>query len=251
MATELVTKGGVRAKQVTADGAFAPIAGGRAFEEVIDQVTYAIRAGYYRPGQRLPRIEDLSRSLGVSKPTVVEALKMLAKAGVLTTKRGATGGVTVLSADIPPTLLGLSKDRRATLSDLLEARRAIEMQLALLCGERATKKDFQVLSKAVRLLKESDDDGEASALYTDQLFHYAMGRAARSEVLSMYQHDVMEQLAIYVHDRPELREDPGAGIRIHERTLEALLTREPKRIAKVMDEHLAGAEHRVRQSRAR
>jgi GntR family transcriptional regulator, transcriptional repressor for pyruvate dehydrogenase complex len=231
--------------------AFSPITGRRAFEEVIDQVTYAIRAGHYRPGQRLPSIEQLSAALGVSKPTVVEAIKLLTKARVLSTKQGAKGGITVLSTDIPPTLLGMSRDRRATLSDLLEARRAIEMRLALLCGERATQRDFKRLAEAVGLLKEADGDDEASSLYTDQLFHYAMGRAARSELLSMYQHDVMEQLAIYVHGNPESWEDVKAGIRIHERTLEALMSRDPRRITRVMDEHLAGAERRFFAARKR
>ena len=229
-----------------AETAFSRISGGRAFEEVIDQITYAIRAGHYRPGDRLPRIEDLSQSLGVSKPTVVEALKMLTKAGVLSTKRGATGGITVQSADIPATLLGLSRDQQATLSDLLEARRAIEMRLALLAGERATEDDFRVLEEAVRLLKKSVDGEETSAVYTDQLFHYAMGRAARSQMLATYQHDVMEQLAIYFHDHPEMREDPRSGIRIHELTLEALHSRDPARITAVMEEHLATAENRAR-----
>jgi len=231
---------------VRAETAFSRISGGRAFEEVIDQITYAIRAGHYRTGDRLPRIEDLSQSLGVSKPTVVEALKMLTKAGVLSTKRGATGGITVQSADIPATLLGLSRDQRATLSDLLEARRAIEMRLALLAGERATEDDFRVLEEAVRLLKKSVDGEETSAVYTDQLFHYAMGRAARSQMLATYQHDVMEQLAIYFHDHPEMREDPRSGIRIHELTLEALHSRDPARITAVMEEHLATAENRAR-----
>lgn len=225
--------------------AFSRISGGRAFEEVIDQITYAIRAGHYRLGDRLPRIEDLSQSLGVSKPTIVEALKMLTKAGVLSTKRGATGGITVLSADIPATLLGLSRDRRETLSDLLEARRAVEMSLALLAGERATEEDFQVLEEAVRLLKRSVDDDEGSAVYTDQLFHYAMGRAARSQVLATYQHDVMEQFAIYFHDHPEMLEDRRSGIRSHERTLEALRSRDPARIRAVMEEHLATMEEHL------
>jgi GntR family transcriptional regulator, transcriptional repressor for pyruvate dehydrogenase complex len=228
------------------EAAFSPIVGGRAFEEVIDQVTYAIRAGHYRPGDRLPRIEELSQSFGVSKPTVVEALKMLTKAGVLSTKRGATGGITVLSADIPPSLLGLSRHRPATLADLLEARRAIEMQLALLAGERATEEDFEVLAEAVRLQKTTGSEDDATALYHDQLFHYAMGRAARSEVLATYQHDVLEQLAICVHGHPNLSEEPRSGTEMHERTLEALLSRDADRILWAMNEHLAAGERRAR-----
>jgi GntR family transcriptional repressor for pyruvate dehydrogenase complex len=231
---------------VRTDTAFSRIVGGRAFEEVIDQITYAIRAGYYRPGERLPRIEELSQQFGVSKPTVVEALKMLTKAGVLSTKRGATGGITVLSADIPATLLGLSRHRPASLGDLLEARRAIEMQLALLAAERATEEDFEILAEAVRLLKGCGSEDDSSALYTDQLFHYAMGRAARSEVLATYQHDILEQLAIYVHGHPDLTEEPRSGTEMQERTLEALLSRDADRISSAMDEHLAAGERRAR-----
>lgn len=216
---------------------FRRIAGSRAFEEVVDQITMAIRAGIYRPNDRLPRIEDLSQSLGVSKPTVVEALRVLSSAGVLATQRGATGGVTVLKTEIPPTLLALSRRRQATLHDLLEARRPIEMELAQLCGQRAMEEDFELLEEAIRLLIANKDGDPSGIVYSDHLFHYGVGRIARSEVLAQLQGEVIEQLATLAQE-PGFRVDTRTGIADHRRTLVALRSRDPEAINQAMDRHL-------------
>jgi GntR family transcriptional regulator, transcriptional repressor for pyruvate dehydrogenase complex len=74
---------------------FHPVTNPRAHEEVIDQITRAIRAGYFAPGDSLPYLEELAQSMRVSKPTVGAALKVLSKAAVIETRRGSTGGVIV------------------------------------------------------------------------------------------------------------------------------------------------------------
>src|SRR3954471_8991390 len=64
-----------------------------AHEEVVEQITFAVLSGAYRPGERLPNIEALARLMGVSKPVVGEALKVLAGASVVRALRGVNGGV--------------------------------------------------------------------------------------------------------------------------------------------------------------
>ena len=58
-------------------------------------------------------------------------------------KRGVMGGVTVIKDDIPTSLLGLVPERRQTdVREILEARRAVEMELARLACRRADDDDF-------------------------------------------------------------------------------------------------------------
>ena len=73
----------------------------RAHEEVVDQIVYAIRSGLLQTGDLLPTIEDLAESTGVSKPVVGEAVRVLREHGVVTSKRGVQGGVTVITDDVP------------------------------------------------------------------------------------------------------------------------------------------------------
>jgi GntR family transcriptional regulator, transcriptional repressor for pyruvate dehydrogenase complex len=223
---------------------FHAILGPRAFEEVVDQLTFAIRSGVYAPGDRLPIIAELARLMEVSKPTVGLAIRSLADSGVLSVQRGATGGVIVRSSNIPVTLLRLAGGwRHAVLGELLEARRPIEMQIALLAGMRATADDFQRLRSAVLDLEKTSKNRDRYArLRADHLFHYSLGRAARNELLAYYQHQILEQLATLLNDYEEQYRDIQNVIRTHETTLAAIESRDSKVIRKAMEEHFAGLE---------
>ena len=223
---------------------FHDITGPRAFEEVVDQITFVIRSGRYRPGDRLPTMGHLARALHVSKPTVGTAIKVLSDAGVVRADRGALGGITVLTADIPVTLMRLSAGWRApALRELLEARRPVEMQLALLAGQRATAKDIEILREAVVELERLAPSGDRRAvLLADHLFHYAMGRAAGSEMLAYYQHQILEYMAKALDDYEDQYRDIEGVIQTHRRTLVAIESRDPAGIRMAMEEHLLGLE---------
>jgi GntR family transcriptional repressor for pyruvate dehydrogenase complex len=232
------------------DGAlrFHPISGARAHEEVIDQVTFAIRAGIFRPGDRLPSVENLARLMGVSKPVIGEAIKALSSGGVLIAQRGASGGVTVASDQIPVTLMRVSAGRReAALAELVEARHPVEMEIAALACERATEEDFETMEFAIDRYGEAmTADTRAMRLHADHLFHYAMGRAARSEMLARYQHEILEQLAIVLEEYYAKGEDPQMVLETHQETLDALRSRDAERVRVAMIRHLDNLESLAR-----
>ena len=72
---------------------FHPILSARAHEEVVAQITYSILSGAFSSNERLPNINALAQMMGVSKPVVGEALKVLSAAGVVRTQRGINGGL--------------------------------------------------------------------------------------------------------------------------------------------------------------
>lgn len=219
---------------------FYPISGPRAYEEVVDQITFAIRAGAFRPGDRLPLVEALAETMQVSKPTIGEAIKVLGRAGVLVAQRGASGGITVVSDNIPEAFvmrhsLGW---REATLKELVEARRPIEMQIVALAAERATEEDHAALRFAIDKLREQGPHGGARRVYCENLFHYSLGRAARSELLAFYQHQILEQLMLVLRDFISRTIDVSVTVHLHSRTLDALIRRDKKALERITDEHL-------------
>jgi DNA-binding FadR family transcriptional regulator len=230
---------------------FYPISSPRAFEEVVDQITFAIRSGAFRPGQRLPLVEELSETMGVSRPTIGEAIRVLSQAGVLVSQRGAAGGVTVVSDNIPDTMIMRQPSgwREAAQRELIEARRPIEMKLALLAGERATADDFAAMRYAITQLSADPRADRLRRINYDHLFHYAMGRAARSELLAYYQHQVLEQLYFGVRDVVDDEKHVQSIAELHEETLEALESRVPARIEAAMDRHLRWMEDKVAEGR--
>ncbi|MEV0719416.1 FCD domain-containing protein [Asanoa sp. NPDC050611] len=224
------------------DAPFVPVRGGRLYEDVVDQITYAIRSGRFVAGDRIPGIDDLAALLGTSRPTVREAVGLLAGAGVLRVTRGHTGGIEVATSIVPPAVLALSRaGHRATLAELTEARRPVEQELARLAGQRATEENFAALAAAIDLLAPARGK-PAEWVHANDLFHYEIARAARSPRLARYSHEIMEELAILLDGFDEQYTDYAHTVHIHRETLRALRSRDAGRIAAVMDDHLGELE---------
>jgi GntR family transcriptional regulator, transcriptional repressor for pyruvate dehydrogenase complex len=225
---------------------FQPIADPRVHERVVDQITFAIRSGAFGVGERLPSVEQMARDMNVSKPTVGEAIRVLAGRGVVESRRGVNGGVTVTDDNIPITLLKAADGPNDTsLRELIEARRPIEMEIARRAAQRADEVDIASMQDSIaKLAAHVGDDGELR-LHFDHFFHYAMGRAARSELLAYYQHQVLQGITVLMHDYFINQEDPHVVVDLHRRTLEAIQGGDLGRVDEVMDEHLAYLERAV------
>ena len=225
---------------------FRPMHDPRMHERVVDQITFAIRSGVYRVGDRLPSVEQMANDMQVSKPTVGEAIRVLSDFGVVQSRRGVHGGVTVVSDNIPITLLRLAKGPAdSSLRELLEARRPVEMEIARLAAERALPEDFEAMQDSIdRLLDEAESDWTVR-LHFDHFFHYAMARAARSDLLAYYQHQILEGITVLVQDYFANVEDVTVVADLHARTLEAIRSRKREAVDEAMDEHLAYLEQAV------
>jgi GntR family transcriptional regulator, transcriptional repressor for pyruvate dehydrogenase complex len=225
---------------------FQPIADPRVHERVVDQITFAIRSGAFGVGERLPSVEQMARDMNVSKPTVGEAIRVLAGRGVVESRRGVNGGVTVTDDNIPITLLKAADAPNDTsLRELIEARRPVEMEIARRAAQRADEVDIASMQDSIAKLEAHvGGDGELR-LHFDHFFHYAMGRAARSELLAYYQHQILQGITVLMHDYFINQEDPDVVVDLHQRTLEAIKGGDLGRVDDVMDEHLAYLERAV------
>jgi len=126
---------------VPADGAqaavFRPVRAGNAFEETVERLLQAVRLGIVAPGERLPPERDLAARLGVSRVTLREAIRALADAGLVESRRGRTGGTFVLADHARPgaPLAGPPPDPE-DLRDALRLRRVLEVGAVELAAER-------------------------------------------------------------------------------------------------------------------
>src|SRR5689334_25284542 len=82
------------------DALLRPVRLGNAFEDTVGRLLETIRLGVLAPGESLPPERELAARLGVSRDTVREAIKSLADAGYLVSRRGRYGG-TFLSEQLP------------------------------------------------------------------------------------------------------------------------------------------------------
>ncbi len=106
---------------------FQPIKPKKVSSQIAEQIRSSILAGEFAPGDKLPPERELAELFGVSRPSVREALNMLASSGLVESYQG--GGTVVkslveLSAGNP--LSELIKGEQARALDVIEVRKCME-----------------------------------------------------------------------------------------------------------------------------
>jgi GntR family transcriptional repressor for pyruvate dehydrogenase complex len=145
-------------------------------------------------GERLPSEQSLSTQLGVSRPTLREAIKLLAQAGIVRVLPGSSGGIFVTGESIPPELCGypLPDLPLDDMDSVMEARRLFEPQVARLAALCATPADFERMREAVRLSedisasfqkKKISADGAQRMTLASTRFNIAVARATQNNLI--------------------------------------------------------------------
>ena len=62
-------------------GLLRPVREGNAFEETVERLLTVIKLGVVGPGERFPAERELAAHLGISRPTLREAIRELQQAG--------------------------------------------------------------------------------------------------------------------------------------------------------------------------
>jgi GntR family transcriptional repressor for pyruvate dehydrogenase complex len=158
----------------------------RLFHQVVVDLCRLIRDGGFGPGERLPAERELSERLGVSRPSLREALRGLEISGIVESRHG--GGTYVRDAFDPglisPLALALEASGDAT-GDLWEVRIVFEPPIAARAAMRATNDEIQRLGRLVEQMLDCvpDADGHDHTMMTvDREFHAEIARASRNTV---------------------------------------------------------------------
>ena len=173
---------------------FQPVQLVRPAEIVAYRISEAIRAGDVRVGDRLPSEQNLSTQLGVSRPTLREAIKLLSQAGVLSVLPGSSGGIFVISQSVPSELCGLPLPElpMADIAGVMEARRLIEPQVARMAAAYGTPADFRAMHDAVAVSeaagapyrrKRITKEGVELMTVASTRFNLAVARATQNSVI--------------------------------------------------------------------
>jgi GntR family transcriptional regulator, transcriptional repressor for pyruvate dehydrogenase complex len=219
------------------DRVFSPVRARRTFEAAVAQIAEAIRTGQLRRGDRLPSERVLAERMEVSRPTLREAIKVLARAGVVEVRPGSSGGTFVVADVIPATLVDATESRLAGIPSVLEARRALEPAVARLAARNGEESDFAEMERIVKLQRESLDDW-ARVTQLDNRFHAHLARATKNSVLVTLMGALSRQLEIARATRTARTISVEAAVAVNEETLDALRARDEERVDEVMDRHL-------------
>ena len=218
------------------------------FEEAAGQIAEKVRSGELRTGDKLPTERELAVQMEISRPTLREAVRVLADAGVLEVRRGPGGGMFVASDVVPVELVRRrSSDRLDEVATVLEARRLLEPGVARLAAERGDEEALGGLERSIGAMREIVDRGyrpedEERFLQLDMQFHLALARASGNPTVEALMRTLLRRLEIARDMAMHLPLVPEWTLEIHERTLAALRSGDLDRVTAVMDEHLGQLE---------
>lgn len=164
---------------------FQKVQAERLSQAVARQIELLILRGILRPSERLPAERELSERLGVSRPSLRDALADLQHRGLLVTRPGAGVFVAdVLGSAFSPALIALFASHGEAVFDYIDFRRDLEALAAERAARRGSDSDLKVIATVFARMEAAhqkrDPTGEAQL---DAEFHMAIIEASHNVVM--------------------------------------------------------------------
>jgi len=205
------------------------------YEVVLDEMVRRVREGLWKPGERIPSIEELSAELNVGVSSVREAVRILGKQHVLVVEQGRGTFVNAnLSADWDRQRL----PEPASWLQLTEARLVVEPELAAMAAERATTAEAEAILQCARAMQRKVRAGQPF-VKDDIEFHERIADAARNEVLQRMIRLASEALVESRRRTMRMTGMDDKAASYHLLIASAIAERQPDRARELMRLHLA------------
>jgi len=216
-----------------------PVENQRLYRQIAVQLSELITSGEFPAGGRLPSERDLAVQLGVSRPSVREALIALEIEGKVEVRVGA--GIYVAHGR-PVVLPDLTREGQGPF-ELLRARWLIEGETAAEAARHGTSGELARVHDAIvdmqKRLQQGRDLDPA-----DRAFHLAIAKATHNSLLFSVIRELWDQGRGLIWKRMEHHfqtlELRTAVLRGHRAILEALKARDAHKARSAMRHHLDG-----------
>ncbi|CAM8661282.1 FadR Transcriptional regulators [Comamonadaceae bacterium] len=154
---------------------FQPIEPRRLYRQIADQLRQLIQTGEFAVGSKLPAERDLATKMGVSRPSVREALIALEVEGLIEVRMGS--GIVVIGRESVRML-----DNAPGPLEIIRARQLIECELAALAAKST---DPTLVPDLLETLRDMEADIAARTLPIrgDRAFHIRIAQASDNSAL--------------------------------------------------------------------
>ncbi|MEZ5778978.1 MAG: FCD domain-containing protein [Paracoccaceae bacterium] len=212
---------------------------------VVRQIEGLILHGILRPGERLPSERELSERLGVSRPSLREAVAELQASGLLTTRAGAGIFVAeVLGSAFSPALIRLFSTHGDAVFDYLSFRRDLEGIAAERAARLGSDTDLKVIDTIFRKMEAAHAKrNPADEAQLDAEFHMAIIEASHNVVMLHVMRAMFDLLreGVFYNRQIMFRQRVTRDMLLdqHRAIRDALVARDPDRARKAVEVHLA------------
>jgi len=219
----------------------------RLYRQIADQIRALIRTGEFVAGARLPPERDLAKQLGVSRPSVREALIALEVEGLVEVRIGS--GIYVLGPSVraedeePGGSDAEARPIEATAGpfELMRARYTIESECAALAAKSAKRSQIAAIEEALTVM-EREFAEKQPPLAGDRLFHLRIAEATGNGALVAVVKMLWDERTGPLYQRLERHYDtPGlwtAALAEHRAVLKAIAEHDATGARAAMQRHL-------------
>ena len=218
----------------------------KVYMKIVEQICDLIKEGKLKPGDKLLPEQILAEKFGTSRPSVREALSALEILGI-TESRGGKGN---FIKNIPKSPLYEQKtmelEEEESPFELLEARKAVEIEIADLACKKATLEDIDAISKSLNKMKGAARN-ITRMMELDGEFHLNIARAAHNNLLfsiMTYLSNLLKE-ELWVNMKKKAWNLPGYPqkyLKEHTEIFNAIKNKDSKNARKQVHHHLAGVE---------
>ncbi|MFF0903362.1 UNVERIFIED_CONTAM: GntR family transcriptional regulator [Kocuria sp. CPCC 205316] len=220
---DLKTVGSPTEVQHGGKGNLSPVASMSRRDGVLRELRRAVVRGDLRPGDKLTEV-TLSSTLGVSRPTIREALNQLSQEGLLVQE--PYRGLRVANLE-PDQLL-----------DIAKARHALDMLAVDAILEDASGRRMAAVQDAWREFERWENDPDPLTLHEAHVaFHRGIWAASENSMLLRFWPVTEAHLTIALAQDQAVRSDPARASLVHHYLIEALSRRDRPEIETAFKKH--------------
>jgi GntR family transcriptional repressor for pyruvate dehydrogenase complex len=207
--------------------------------QVVLALERRILSGELQSGQRLPTEGELGLELGVSRTVVRDAVRTLTNRHLVRVRHGF-GMEVAPPSDLPIShaLVDLLMRADVTVDQVLEAREALDRQLAPLAARNATDEDAERMEHQLERFAEAAAAGESAVAQDAHLeIHLGLVRAMHMPALELLLKPMAEVILLSsVRPAP----DPARWeVDSHRPLVRALRARDEQQLVEAVDHHFA------------
>ncbi len=212
---------------------------------IADQILRMINSGRYTVGSKLPSERIITEQMGVSRPSLREAISALQIVGILESRPGDGTYVSapVASEDLTRRALTVLEECDSPY-DNMQARKAMEIGATQLAIQVATDADLVALKEAWDEKCERGRRGDLEEyLRYGKEFHLAIARATKNRIIEGITEKLLDMTIqpLWINMRRDyFLKDPSRielMLDIHDRILKAIVERDAERATRELEIH--------------
>jgi len=217
----------------------------RLYRQIADQLRALIERGELPAGSRLPPERDLAQQLGVSRPSVREALIALEVEGRVEVRMGSGIYVRAVDAAAPRNTVLLHEAESPL--ETIRARQLIESELAAYAALNMRRNQVSGLRDAIGMMEDEAAGGHMPT-NGDRLFHTRIAEACDNSVLLRVVSDLFDErhnpLSAQLGSHFENAQSWTMAIAEHRAVVDAIAHQSPQAARESMALHLANSHDR-------